>query len=174
MNLIKATTENHTDIKNLYESAFPAEEKKAFFLLLRQQADVDLLVIEEAGKFCGFFSLILYKDIVAIDYFAVSEQMRGAGIGSGALALLRQYFPDRRIMLEIETPDETAPNAAQRVARRAFYERNGFSLIGLRALVKTCDYTLMAYNGAVSMEEYMEIIKIMYERGDVKSFVKEL
>lgn len=174
MNLIKATPENHTDIKNLYESAFPAEEKKAFSLLLRQQADVDLLVIEEAGKFCGFFSLILYKDIVAVDYFAVSEQMRGAGVGSGALALLQELFPGRRIMLEIETPDESAGNARQRFVRQAFYERNGFSLTGLRAQVKTCDYTLMEYGGAVSMEEYLEIVKIMYEREDVERFVKEL
>ena len=174
MILRKARSDDYNRIEELYEESFPAEEKKAFALLLRQQEDVGLLVIEEKDCFCGFFSLILYKDIVAIDYFAISGNMRGKGYGSAALTFLREYYPEMRILLEIETPYEGAENIKQRLSRQGFYERNGFSLIGKRALVNTCDYTLMTCGGTVSMEEYYEIIKIMYDKENIESVVKEI
>lgn len=174
MRLRIAETKDYRNIEELYEQAFPKEEKKPFHLLLRKRPDVGLLVLEDGDDFCGFFSLILCDKTVFIDYFAVSAEMRGKSYGSQALALLKDYYPDRTLALEIETPKEDAPNQEQRLRRLSFYQRNGFSLNGIRAMVFVCDYSLMVFKGEVSMEAYLEAIKIMYEREDVEQFVTSL
>lgn len=174
MRLRTAKPQDYEQIERLYESAFPKEERKAFQYIIRIQPDIGLLVIEEDHAFCGFFSLVLYKDIVCIDYFAVSEAFRGKKIGTRALLALKEHYPGRKIALEIETPVKTAVNYAQRIRRQAFYERSGFTMLGLRFSVFVNDYSLMTLGGEISEEEYLEIVKIMYDRKDVGTFTKKI
>lgn len=56
---------------------------------------------------------------------------RGAGLplyGTWlpALPALQQRYPNRQVVLEVEPPDHTAPNARQRQRRLDFYAKNGF------------------------------------------------
>ena len=48
------------------------------------------------------------------------------GLGSRALPALQQRYPNRQVVLEVEPPDHTAPNARQRQRRLDFYAKNGF------------------------------------------------
>ena len=144
----------------LYQRAFPKGEKKPFGVMWkkRKEGKMELMAVEDdQGKFLGLAITILHKDIVLLDYFAVSPAHRGKGIGSEVLRLLDQRYEGKRILLEIEDPEEPCRNKEDRLRRKAFYLRNGRTvqpykvwLFGIKMLVLT--------NGtAVSFEEYHEI-----------------
>lgn len=174
MQIRTAEERDYENIKALYEEAFPKEERKEFALIVRKHPNVRLEVMEEDNQFCGFLTYILYRDIVFGDYLAVTDNMRGKNVGTQVLTWMKEKYPDQRIGLEIETPDESAPNQEQRLRRKAFYERNGFSLTGLRASVYVNDYCLMSRGGTITMEEYLEVLRIMMDRPDMENITKEL
>lgn len=75
--------------------------------------------------------------IVFIDHFAVVPGRREGGVGSETLRLLVRRFPDRRILLEVEEPDEArdAAERALRARRIRFYERAGYRVTAVRVRV---------------------------------------
>lgn len=161
MKLTNCTTKTQFgNIERLYTEAFPAAERKPFPLMVEKSKEgiMELLAIEDkAGTFFGLAITILHKDTVLLDYFAVSPHMRGQNIGSGALRLLRERYEGKRFILEIEDPEEDAPNREERIRRKSFYLKNGMAvmpylveLFGIKMQVLT--------NGAnISFEEYHEI-----------------
>ncbi len=80
----------------------------------------------ENGQLLGFTVLIPYHDMVMVDYLAVSSKIRSNGTGSRLLQNILKQFPDKKIVLLIERPDDTADNKEQRIARRRFYLKNSF------------------------------------------------
>lgn len=149
-----------TKIETLYLSAFPAQERKPFSLLVEksQEGVVELLAIEdEKDDFLGLAITVLHKNLVLLDYFAVAPQLRGRNIGSQTLGLLRERYPSKELILEIEDPREPSPNQEERIRRESFYLRNGMvvmpyliDLLGVRMLVLTS-------GSSVSFSEYHEI-----------------
>ena len=55
-----------------------------------------------------------------LDYFAVRQDLRGAGVGTQALRLLAELYRERldSLILECEHPDEAPDRAAARTAHR--------------------------------------------------------
>lgn len=93
------------DLKKLYRSAFPASEKKPFWLIkMKKRAGItDILgLLDENNRLVGEIITIAWRDLLLVDYFAIAEQVRGQGCGTRALELLRERYNDRRILLEIE------------------------------------------------------------------------
>ena len=72
---------------------------------------------------------ILYKDIVLLDYFAVDDNQRNNGAGSSALRMLLERYLGKRFLLEIEAPDIPSENTPERIRRKAFYLRNGMTVM---------------------------------------------
>ena len=102
----------------LYEKTFPRSEKKPFFVILqkRRKGTMEIISVEdENGGFLGFAITILHKDIVLLDYFAISPTCRGKGIGTKVLEALEQRYEGKRILLEIEDPDEPADISLSRI-----------------------------------------------------------
>ena len=113
-------------IEALYEAAFPACERKLFSVMAEKAGQgVDLLAIEDEGAFCGLAIVLVYGAVALLDYFAVMPEKRGGGIGGAALALLKEKYAGRALLIEIEDPDEASENRAERVRRKAFYLKNG-------------------------------------------------
>lgn len=85
-----------------------------------------------ADEICvGFFTVIIKEDCLYICYFSISGERRGQGIGTQALRALQEMFADRQIVVDFEAFDEKdAPNPEERLRRRNFYYRNGFSATG--------------------------------------------
>ena len=87
----KPNKESLTALKKLYLSAFPRCERKPFYMInqLKAKGKAEILSIEsDSGEFIGLAISVFYKDIVLLDYFAMSESVRGQGRGSEALILL--------------------------------------------------------------------------------------
>ncbi len=158
MELRKVKKQDYPAVKELYLSAFPARERKPFFMLMQKRHEPGVLVLEEEG-FCGFISLITWQDVMYVDYFAVDPGLRGRKLGSRVLEELQKRYPDHRIMLEIERLDELADNNAQRIRRRKFYERSGFEGHDNYVRAMNCEFELLCWNGNVAFTEYKAIQK---------------
>ena len=136
--ILKKADANLNNLKELYIRAFPESERKPFDLMEKNadNGSMEILSLEkEDEEFLGLVITILYEDKVLIDYFAVDESKRNGGIGGKALKLISDRYKDRKIFLEIETPDENAENNAQRLSRKAFYLRNGMSVSYMSACI---------------------------------------
>ena len=121
---LKTTAEPHyAPAIELYESAFPTVERRDEAEQLRVMAKDDYhfeLIMTEAG-FCGIMLYWETAEFLFLEHFATLPALRGQGIGSEALELLKAK--GKTVILEIEPPVDTLTRR-----RRGFYERCGFHL----------------------------------------------
>lgn len=148
-----------SEIKEIYMEAFPKCERKPFFLLRQsiKRKKAVLAVVAEGNQLLGFTVFVVYKDMVMIDYLAVSSKIRSRGTGSRILEHICGQFPDKKIVLLIERVDDMAENCQQRTARRRFYLKNGFTSSGIFITGAGGDMEVLNYGGTVSQEEYMDL-----------------
>ena len=148
-----------SEIKEIYMEAFPKCERKPFFLLRQsiKRKKAVLAGAAEGNQLLGFTVFFVYKDMVMIDYLAVSSKIRSRGTGSRILEHICGQFPDKKIVLLIERVDDMAENCQQRTARRRFYLKNGFTSSGIFITGAGGDMEVLNYGGTVSQEEYMDL-----------------
>lgn len=181
------TEEQMKNVRELYDIAFPKEERKPFSLILqkRDEGVTEILAIEdETGTFYGLVITILYKDIVLLDYFAIAEARRGGGVGSEILRLLQERCEGRRLLLEIEdttrlpgieetevrvncvrsdvSEQQLSPEDRQKIRRKAFYLRNRMRPMNYRVELFGVDMEILTYPAPVAYEEYHEIFETVY------------
>ena len=115
-------------VKELYRNAFPKEEQMPWWLLrlISLRKDMGITAYYDGDTFCGMTVMVGTKEYLFVLFFAVADGHRGQGYGSEILSLVKRENPHRPIVLNVEPLDETADNAAQRVDRMRFYNRNGF------------------------------------------------
>ena len=105
-------------VLDLYESAFPANERWGMEVVLNDKSGIsELFSFFDGGVFCGMAVLLNLGDISHIIYFAVAEGMRGRGAGSEALRLIRELKAGRRLLVDIEREHVSADNNVQRRRR---------------------------------------------------------
>ncbi|MBO8463219.1 MAG: GNAT family N-acetyltransferase [Firmicutes bacterium] len=159
MRLKRAKKEQLAQIKQLYETAFPKEERKPFFLLQWQMKRkvMEILSIEENG-FVGLLISSFYKDLVLIEFLAIDDKRRGEGLGSKVLDLAKKRYQARRVVLEIEIPDENAAISDNKVRRKEFYARNGFLPAGVEVMFHGVPMMLLTIDGkSVTFAEYKKL-----------------
>lgn len=156
-----STKEERKQARSLYQQAFPADERAPFWLLSRKahRSNVDWWSIYDGDTWTGFFYVLHAGDLSYLFYFAVSPQHRGKGYGTQALCELKKRYAGRRIFLAIEQLDPAAENYAQRVNRKHFYERNGFSDLHKKLREGNVVYSLLGIGDAVQKEEYKTLIR---------------
>ncbi|MDO5783729.1 MAG: GNAT family N-acetyltransferase [Eubacteriales bacterium] len=147
-------------IRSLYRRAFPADERAPFWLLARKahRSNVDWWSIYDGDTWVGFFYVLHDNDLSYVFYFAISEQCRGKGYGSQALSELKKKYAGRRIFLAIEQLDPAAENYVERVKRKQFYEKNGFTDLHEKLREANVVYSLLGIGGTVRKEEYKTLI----------------
>lgn len=149
----------------LYRAAFPRAERKPFLQLLRarRRGKAELLgVFDDADTLCGIAILLKNDTHALLDYFAVMPKKRGDGIGSRALALLRDHCGERRFLLEIEQCDIPCENKEQRLRRRRFYLRNGMQPSGMLVLQNGVRLEVLCCGGDTSFAQYHTLIREGY------------
>ena len=106
----------------LYKRTFPPEERRDQKEQLRvmREEDYHYCVLEENGAFLGIMLYWELGTLCYLEHFAIREDLRGEGIGTKALDLLKGQ--KKQIVLEIEKPQ-----TEQQKKRRSFYLRNGFT-----------------------------------------------
>lgn len=161
-------------VKELYLEAFPKEERKPISFLEKgiRQGYTKVFVIEnEEGNFAGEAILMLDKDIAFLDYFAVSPNMRGGGIGTKVLKLLQEKYEGKKFALDIESTKAECDNKKQRESRKKFYIANGMKPMDYIVSVFDFDMEIMTYNCELSFEEYHALYENLYGP-KISQFVK--
>lgn len=160
MQLTVANNELLDQLEKLYLEAFPAAERKPFAMLVEAQRKGRgelLAMVDEKGAFLGLAVVLRQGDLALLDYLAVAPEGRGRGVGSEAIRQLAARFAGSRIVIEIELPDEAAPNNSQRIRRKQFYLRAGFAALEVRISLAGVPMELLSLGGPVSWEEYYQL-----------------
>ncbi len=153
------------DLKILYRDAFPASEKKPFWLIQKKQREgfSEILgLINEENRLVGEIITIAWQDLLLVDYFAIAEDVRGQGYGALALRLMKERCKGKRLLLEIETPDVSCENSLERVRRKRFYQSCGMESMEYHVGLFGVEMEIMTCQCQVSFAEYHEIFVGVY------------
>lgn len=118
---------NKNQIKKIYESSFPKEERISFgwMLLLSKMKRTHFYAYYDGDECIGFSYFGVKKDITFITYLAVEELKRSQGYGKLILNHIQMLFPNNKIILTIEQ-SYNSYSYSQRSKRKKFYMMNGF------------------------------------------------
>ena len=123
------------ELRRLYESALPADEKIPYDKLIHllNYLDTDFKAYYEGEILVGMTIVYRLPNYNFGVYFAVREDLRGKGYGQKILsALLEKYRSGHPFILITESPmQKDAPNPELRKRRHNFYLRNGFRDTGV-------------------------------------------
>lgn len=144
-------------VYRLYLRSFPRAERKPFRAILdiHNSGRGDVWYCTNGGKFIGFASTVCGKDLVLVDYLAVSPSRRDGGAGSGILAGLKRQYVDKHLFLEIESVWENVPDRDARLRRKAFYLRNGFTPMKLMIWLFGVKMEVLGMDCSFTFEEYL-------------------
>lgn len=158
------------NIHRLYKTAFPKCERKPFALIwfVHQKGNADVWVMETEEGFTGFAITLNVRDMVLLDYFAVSDSWRGKGFGGQALRQLQKHYSDRRFFLEIESVYHAAENLAERQRRKRFYLQNGMTEMSVMADVFGTPMELLGYKCRVNFREYQSLYQESFGKWALK------
>ena len=162
MKIVKATDEKRLKlIEDLYMRAFPKSERKPFKIMVQKQTEgtMELLSIEEENAFLGLAIFAHYKDIALLDYFAISDHMRGQGIGSRAIKALQKIYAGKRFVLEIETTKKPCDDLEMRQHRKAFYLRNGLHTMDFDVNLFGVEMEVLSNGEHLNFDEYLDVYK---------------
>lgn len=132
LRIILQGSHDKSELDKINEEAFPIKERCSIDDLFNSGRDgnLDIIGIYVNSELVGFFAVRKFGRIRYMAYFAVSSHRRSMGIGSKALQLLKDFYPDCQIVLEFEVLDDNCENNNIRIRRRDFYLRNGFFQTG--------------------------------------------
>ncbi len=161
--VFKNITRDQTDlenIKHLYQTAFPDDERAPFGLLMKRAArrNVNFFSCRDGDKWVGLIYIVNYRDDSYVFYFAVDDEQRGKGYGTKILKAAQKKYRGRRLFLAIEEVDRRYKNYEQRVKRRSFYENAGFSCTGQKIKEADVIYDVMSVGGRVDPKAYHRLM----------------
>jgi GNAT superfamily N-acetyltransferase len=159
MNINAIQKHQWQQVKDIYLEAFPKSERKPFFLLKHsvKSGKAELFTASEGEQLMGFVVVIPYRNMVMVDYLAVNGKVRSKGTGSQILAEICRRFQDKKIVLLIEQPDDRADNCEQRIARKRFYLKNGFTPSGIVITGSSGRMEILNFGGTVSPGDYLDL-----------------
>ena len=129
---------------------------------------VDFILYFDEDLLAGFAYMIKNNRYAAILYLDVNSAVRGRGYGGQILGLIKEASASKEVILNIESLDEHAPNAEQRVKRLAFYEKNGFTLCLYLIRKLGVDFAVMNQTGQLVPFDYQDIFDYFsFGLGDV-------
>lgn len=121
-------------VKDLQMNAFPPEERFTMekILMLAESDHIEYKSFWEEEQLCGILFYNIGKTMLYLFYLAVPDEARSQGYGTRLLHWLRESYPNKAVVGNIEPVEIGADNEEQRIRRFAFYERNGFSRLSFR------------------------------------------
>ncbi len=155
-------SKHYRTVKAIYNTAFPDEERAPIAMLMqrKKQGKGEFLTVFDGDEVVGMVYLVSDEKVAYLFYFAVAKSKRKRGYGSAILTALKAYCKDKKLFLALERTDEDAPNLPERIARRAFYERNGFVVIPRAIQEATVVFDTMSVGGVtVEPEEYAAVMR---------------
>lgn len=148
------------EIHALYETAFPAGEKKPFSMIISGQETglVEILSAEENDTFLGLAIMAKSGDRVLLDYFAIASERRGQGTGSAVLQALKERYQGMRIIIEIEsTKCVDEEELVIRTRRKSFYLRTALQCCRTTSIFGELRWRCFQTGLPCPYEEYLDI-----------------
>lgn len=148
----------------LYRKAFPASERKPFSIILNmyRKGKTDLWCICNGRQFAGFASTVNGGSLILLDYFAVSPNHRGCGIGTEALLQLIKHYSGLGLFVEIENTAPPGTDQSQRIRRKEFYLQCGMKDLKVTANVFGVSMELLGVNCQLDFPAYKDFYRTYY------------
>ena len=153
--------ENFTKLESLYKDAFPKNERAPLWFLRHKakQSNVAFNSLYDNESWIGLLYTIEYRDILLVLYFAIDASCRSGGYGTKVLTALREDHPNKRIILNIEQIDTQSDNNTQRVKRKRFYEKNGYTSTGIIVEELGQPFEMLIAGGSITPEETRQVYR---------------
>ena len=160
-NLCQVSTGQEQDWKDLYNSAFPADERTPLEELQRLLDAGSILLhrtTNKSGELLCFSIVYPMSNFALLSYIASDSTKRSTGIGSKhmkkLLEILKTKYPEfLGLVLEIESTRQQGLEAADKTARQrrlAFYQR-----LGAKRLCRTYVWPSYSLKGTYRLAELM-------------------
>ncbi|MCC7527794.1 MAG: hypothetical protein IT342_04690 [Candidatus Melainabacteria bacterium] len=160
-NLCQVSTGQEQDWKDLYNSAFPADERTPLEELQRLLDAGSILLhrtTNKSGELLCFSIVYPMSNFALLSYIASDSTKRSTGIGSKhmkrLLEILKSGYPEfLGLVLEIESTRQHGLEAAEKTARQrrlAFYQR-----LGAKRLCRTYVWPSYSLKGTYRLAELM-------------------
>ncbi len=178
-------TPDKTILERINNTSFGEEQRTSIDDLFKSdKGDLDVLGIYNADKLIGYFSVRRYKSIAYLGYFAIAVEERCNGFGSRALNLLKDYYGNKQIVIEIESTYEECKNIENRLSRKNFYLRNGMVTTNWFLFYDEVELEVICSEEDFKKNEFEEITKNihslyydhipkLYKKHIVSNFVKQ-
>ena len=160
---INSSNAHDTELRQLYETAFPLGEQIPYdeLIHLLDVMDIDYTAYYDGDMLVGLTMVHRLPRYNWGWYFAVREELRGKGYGQGILtAVLDKYSNGRPFVIDIESPLQTdSPNPEQRKRRHAFYLRNGMKDTGTNRTYNNITFTILTNSDEpFTLQDYDDIV----------------
>ena len=174
---ITLTSKESDEVKSLYLSSFPKEERPPFEYLFQEKMKGKLTVyeIKEGETFVGLAVVANYLDLAYLFFFAIQESLRGKGYGGKAIKELISLYNKKRLYLCAEEVDVSYPDYENRKRREDFYIRNGFRNTKIAFMEVGVRYELFVLKGKeVSEMEHFSLMKDLIGEKDFAFFYPDV
>lgn len=152
--------DGYLKVEKLQQSAFPPEENYPMdeLLALSQSEHIEYKSFWEKGSLMGLLFYNVGNTSIYLFYLAIEEAFRSKGYGKRLLEWLRENYPNKSVIANIEPIGQGAENEEQRVRRFSFYKKNGFKRLPFRIKDDTGIYDIISTKETFNQTEYMSLI----------------
>ena len=156
--------DNYSKVIDLYKKAFTTAQRiPTWFLKFKlRKGKVGFNVLYADNTWIGLIYTTEFKDIVLVHFLAISESCRSGGYGSKVMDSMKVMHSGKKIVLNIEKLDKQEKNFEQRVKRKAFYEKNGFTSSGYFVKEPGEKLEMLIFGGSISKEEIEAMYKNLF------------
>lgn len=150
-------------LERINDNSFAEEQTTSIDdLFTSDKGDLDILGIYHVNTLIGFFSVRRYKSIAYLGYFAIAPEHRCKGLGGRAINLLKDYYGDKQIVIEIESLHEECDNIENRIRRRNFYLNNGMISTDWYLYYDDVELEIICSDKEFKKDEFEEITKQLH------------
>ncbi|WP_259369443.1 GNAT family N-acetyltransferase [Colwellia sp. MB02u-10] len=155
---------NYSKVIDLYQEAFTTVQRIPTWVLRfkLRKGKVGFNVLYADDTWIGLIYTTEFKDIVLVHFLAISEAIRSDGYGSKVMDSIKIMHSGKRIVLNIEKIDEHEKNYQQRIKRKDFYKKNGFSSSGYIVKEPGEKLEMLIFGGSISKEEIEAMYKHLF------------
>lgn len=148
------------EINMLAKEAFPVEEYLSPDELLKmsKESNLDFLLLTDNNQFVGFIVMQIYKNMAYLFFLAINSNCRSKGYGSYAIKALKNAYPGKQQVVDLEKIDKTASNYKQRLKRKEFYLKNGYKETGLFLSYLGVDYEVLCMDNNFDEENFKNLM----------------
>ena len=163
--------DNYSKVIDLYKKAFTTAQRIPTWILKfkLRKGKIGFNVLYANDTWIGLIYTTEFKDIILVHFLAISECYRSDGYGSKVMDSMKVTHSGKRIVLNIEKLDEREKNYQQRIKRKAFYEKNGFSSSGYFVKEPGEELEMLIFGGIISKEEIETMYKNLF--GSILGFL---